>query len=211
VVRKYGWCFPSKDVALTVYYARKGSKWAIDRFNGLNTDGSPSRYKLSHYKKWAFLVESDFTISVKCCGIMKEAPLVNYEKESGKHPIVGTMASESQRRRYAWFQTGCNNFKSKRPISKPLSFWTNNDVLKYIRDYKIMIPSVYGNIVEDLKGRLTTTGEQRTGCVFCPVGCHLDKINRFQRLAVSHPKLHAYCMDALGLGAFLDFIGVPKE
>ena len=211
VVREHGWCFPSKDVAHTIYYARKGSKWAVDRFSGVNEDGSPNRYKLSHYKKWAYLVNSKFTISAKCCDIMKEAPLHRYEKESGKHPIVGTMASESQRRRIAWFQTGCNNFDSKRPISKPMSFWTNNDVLRYIRDFKVMIPSVYGDIVEDTKGRLTTTGEQRTGCVFCPVGCHLDKVNRFQRLAVTHPKLHTYCMDALGLGAFLDYIGVLKK
>jgi hypothetical protein len=47
--------------------------------------------------------------------------------------------------------------------------------------------------------------------VFCPVGCHLDKVNRFQRMATTHPKLHEYCMDALGLGAFLDYIGVARR
>jgi hypothetical protein len=30
-------------------------------------------------------------------------------------------------------------------------------------------------------------------------------------MAVSHPKMHEYCMDALGLGAFLDYIGVARR
>jgi 3'-phosphoadenosine 5'-phosphosulfate sulfotransferase (PAPS reductase)/FAD synthetase len=211
VVREHGWCYPSKDVALSVYYARKGSRWAIDRFNGVNADGTTSKWRKSHYTKWKYLVDSPFKISHMCCGIMKEAPLDTYEKQSGKHPMVGTMATESERRRQAWLQTGCNNFESKHPVGKPLSFWTNQDVLRYIRDFKIPIASVYGEITEDAKGRLSTTGEQRTGCVFCPVGCHRDKINRFQRMAVSHPKLHKYCMDSLGLGEFLDYIGVVRR
>lgn len=211
VVREYGWCFPSKDVAHTVYYARKGSEWALRRFKGENADSTPSRYRQSHYAKWAFLVDAPFRISANCCGIMKEAPLKDYEKRNGKHPMVGTMASESERRKQAWLQTGCNNLDSGHPISKPLSFWTNQDVLQYICDFNIPIASVYGDIIEDKKGRLCTTGEQRTGCVFCPVGCHRDKVNRFQRMAMTHPKLHEYCMSALGLGAFLDFIGVPRK
>jgi 3'-phosphoadenosine 5'-phosphosulfate sulfotransferase (PAPS reductase)/FAD synthetase len=211
VVREYGWCFPSKDVSHTIYYARKGSGWAIDRLNGVNADGSPSKWRQSHYVKWAYLLDAPFKISANCCGIMKESPLDKYRKKTGRQPIVGTMAVESERRRQAWLQTGCNNFDSKNPVSKPLSFWTNQDALEYIRRYEIPIASVYGDIVEDAKGRLSTTGEQRTGCVFCPVGCHRDKVNRFQRMAVTHPKLHEYCMDALNLGAFLDYIGIPRR
>ena len=211
VVREYGWCYPSKDVAQTIYYARKGSTWALQRMKGINKDGSPSRYRRTHYANWAHLLDAPFLISAKCCGIMKEAPLEKYRKESGKHPMVGTMAVESERRRQAWLQTGCNNFDSKHPVSKPLSFWTNENILRYIRDYGLRIAPVYGDIVEDDNGRLSTTGEQRTGCVFCPVGCYRDKVNRFQRMAVSHPKLHQYCMDALGLGAFLDYIKVARR
>ena len=210
VVSKYGWCYPSKDVAQTIYYARKGSIWALNRFKGLNRDGTPSKYRQNHFVKWAHLVDAPFIISAKCCDIMKEAPLEQHRRESGKHPIVGTMATESLRRKQAWLQTGCNNFNSKKPVSKPLSFWTETNILQYIRDFKIPIPSVYGDIVEDKKGKLITSQEKRTGCVWCPVGCHLDKVNRFQRLAETHPKLHDYCMNTLGLGAFLDYIGVAK-
>ena len=211
VIKEYGWCFPTKETACTIYYARKGSAWAIKRLQGLNGDGTQSKYRQSHYVKWAYLVDSPFKISDRCCSIMKEAPLEKYEKESGKHPMVGTMAVESERRRQAWLQTGCNNFDSKHPISKPLSFWTTQDILRYIREYSLPIASVYGDIVEDDKGRLTTTGEQRTGCIMCPIGAYRDAVNRFQRMAISHPKLHEYCMDALGLGAFLDYVGVPRR
>ena len=211
VVKIHGWCYPSKDVAHTIYYARKGSKWALDRMKGLGPDGLPNGFKHDRYGKWAFLLDAPFVISAKCCDIMKENPLHKFTKISGKHPIIGIMASESYRRKQSWLQTGCNGFYSKQPKSKPLSFWTEQDILQYIRQYNIPIASVYGDIVEDKKGRLSTTGEQRTGCVFCPVGCHLHKENRFQRLAKSHPKMHSYCMNALGLGAFLDFIGIPRE
>jgi 3'-phosphoadenosine 5'-phosphosulfate sulfotransferase (PAPS reductase)/FAD synthetase len=142
---------------------------------------------------------------------MKKDPFARYEKETGNRPIVGTMADESRRRKSAWLQTGCNSFDSAKPTSKPMSFWTTQNVLQYVHDYKIPIASVYGDIVADKKGTLSTTGESRTGCIFCTAGCHLHKENRFQRLAKSHPKLHEYCMDALGLGAFLDYVGVPRE
>ena len=218
IVKEYGWCYPNKETAHTIYYARKGSKWALERMQGINRDGTPSKYRQSHYARWAHLVDCEYTISSRCCEFMKERPLEKYRKESGKQPIIGVMASESERRKQAWLKTGCNNFNSKKPVSKPLSAWTEQDILTYIRDYKIPIASEYGDIIEDSgdiiedsKGKLRTTGEKRTGCVFCPTGVHLDKINRFQRMAQTHPKLHNYCMNSLGLGEFLDFIGVSKE
>ena len=210
VVKLYGWCYPSKDVAHTIYYARKGSLWALERIKGINRDGSPSKYRQSHYMRWGHLLDAPFIISAKCCEIMKERPLEQYRKESGNHPMIGTIAVESQRRKQAWLQTGCNNFDSKKPISKPLSIWTESDILQYIKNYNIAIPSVYGDIVQGKNGRLTTTKEKRTGCIFCPVGCHLHKENRFQRLAETHPKLYKYCMNTLKLGSFLEYLGIPK-
>jgi len=211
VLEIHGWCYPSKDVARTLYYARRGSDWAKKRFLGLNTDGTPSKYRQSRYVKWAFLIDAPFKISDKCCEVMKERPLDRHQKQTGKAPIIGTLAAESDRRRQAWLRTGCNAFDTKRPASKPMSFWLEQDVLRYLREFSIPYASVYGDIVADKKGRLHTTGETRTGFIFCPIGCHRDKVNRFQRMAKSHPKLHEYCMDALGLGAFLDYIGVARR
>jgi hypothetical protein len=83
--------------------------------------------------------------------------------------------------------------------------------LQYIRKFNIPIAPVYGEIVKDKKGRLSTTGEQRTGCAFCPIGFHLDKVNKFQRLKISHPNLYKYCMETLGLGAFLDYVEAANK
>jgi 3'-phosphoadenosine 5'-phosphosulfate sulfotransferase (PAPS reductase)/FAD synthetase len=208
VVQKYGWCYPSKDVARTLRYAKQGSQWALDRLVGVNADGSPSKFRQTHYARWAYLKDGPVQISDICCEIMKERPLAAYVKATGKQALVGTMATESRRRKQAWLLTGCNVFDSKRPVSKPLSFWTEQDILRYIKEFQLPYASVYGEIAEDKNGRLSTTGEQRTGCCFCPVGCHLDKENRFQRLAVTHPKLHDYVINQLGLRELLDFVGV---
>jgi len=208
VLDVYGWCYPSKEVATAIYYTRQGSEWAPLRLQGLNRDGTPSRYRRTHYSQWAYLLDSPFKISAKCCGVMKERPLARYQRTSGKFPIIGTLADESQRRKQAWLQTGCNAFDAKQPLSKPLSFWTEQDILRYLRDFNIPYASVYGEIVEDEKGRLKTTGESRTGCVFCPIGAHRDKVNRFQRLKTTHPALYDYCIKTLGLGELLDYVGV---
>jgi 3'-phosphoadenosine 5'-phosphosulfate sulfotransferase (PAPS reductase)/FAD synthetase len=133
IVRKHGWNYPSKDVAMSVKYARRESKWAIDRFAGLNADGTESPYKKSTYNRWAFLVDSPFSISDDCCHILKERPLDKWHKATGCVPIVGTLASESRRRRDAWMLTGCNAFDAKKQISKPMSFWRQTDVLRYLK------------------------------------------------------------------------------
>jgi 3'-phosphoadenosine 5'-phosphosulfate sulfotransferase (PAPS reductase)/FAD synthetase len=207
VLDVHGWCYPSKDTALTLYYARQGSKWAVDRLHGVNDDGSPSKYRKSHYSQWAFLLDAPVKISASCCAEMKEKPLNRYAKQSGKFAIIGTMAAESHRREQAWLKTGCNAMSGKRPMSKPLSFWTEQDILRYIRDFNIPYASVYGDIVER-DGKLTTTGETRTGCVFCPIACHHDKQNRWLRLAQTHSQLYDYCINKLNLRALLDYVGV---
>lgn len=39
------------------------------------------------------------------------------------------------------------------------------------------------------------TGCERTGCVYCAFGAHLEKgQTRFQRLAVTHPPLYEHCI-----------------
>lgn len=126
------------------------------------------------------------------------------------------MASESNLREKIWMMYGCNAFNSKRATSQPLSFWTEQDVLQYIKENNIPIASVYGDVVykddsdqmriEDygIEGcgteKLCTTGCDRTGCIFCAFGAHLEKgESRFERLKRTHPKQYDYCM---GGGAY---------
>jgi 3'-phosphoadenosine 5'-phosphosulfate sulfotransferase (PAPS reductase)/FAD synthetase len=140
---------------------------------------------------------------------MKKRPFHRYTKETGAKMILGTMACESMRRLGAYLQSGCNGFHKKEPTSQPLSFWLETDILQYLKLTGIPYASVYGNIVED-GGRLRTDGCARTGCMFCMFGVHLEKRpNRFQRMELTHPKLYDYCINQLGCGAVLDYIGVP--
>ncbi len=214
VIRKYGYPFISKDISLTIYYARRGSKFANERLNGIDckTKGV-SKFRLERYGKWKPLTTLDFNISHYCCGIMKEKPLDDWCKRNGKVSIVGTLAEESERRTDAWLKTGCNAFESSKPTSKPLSFWTNQDILQYIKQNNLPIASVYGDIVYgekdgeqydnlicDCGSKLCTTRCDRTGCIFCGFGAHLEKgESRFERLKKTHPRQYEYCM---GGGAY---------
>lgn len=208
VIELYGYPVISKDVAHRIYYAKRGSLWAIEHLNGRNSDGSPSKYN-ERYMKWRFLLEAPFPISPCCCNVMKKRPFHKYTHQSGNMPILGTMASESALRQTTYLKIGCNAFYKKEPTSQPMSFWTEQDVLQYLRMTGIPYASIYGDIVEK-KGKLITTGAQRTGCMFCMFGAHLEKEpNRFQRMALTHPKQHEFCINKLGCGKVLDFIGVP--
>ncbi len=145
---------------------------------------------------------------------MKKNPAKEYGKKTGKKAIIGTRADESQQRVATWLKQGCNAFDNKNPISNPISFWTEQDILQYLKQFNIPYASIYGDIVENEHGKLMTTGASRTGCMFCMFGVHLEKEpNRFQRMKITHPKIYDYCMrpieeGGLGLSKVLDYIGV---
>ena len=101
----------------------------------------------------------------------------------------------------------------KSPVSTPMAFWTNNDVLQYIKENNVEICSVYGNIVPDYCGeqlegqmdfcdlglaednrKLKMTGCDRTGCMFCGFGCHLGNDQRFVNMKKTHPKQYEFIM-----------------
>ena len=195
--------------------------------------------------KWTYLIDSPFLISDQCCDIMKKKPAKRFAKETGRKPMTGQMACESENRKKEWVKNGCNGFDMKEPISNPMAFWTEQDVLHYIKKFNVPYCSVYGDIVIDETGntemidgqinavdyigeyapedKLKTTGCNRTGCIFCMLGCHLQKEpNRFQMLKETHPRQYEYCIgggemvdgkwqpskEGLGLGKVLDYIGV---
>ena len=213
VIETYGYPVISKEQSAFIqeYRTTKSEKLKDIRWNG-NKSG---RGKIS--KKWRFLIDADFKISDKCCDIMKKNPVKTFEKQTGLHPIIGVMAVESAQRLSNWLLYGCNMFQTDRPISKPLSFWTEQDILEYIVRYNLSYAPVYGEILQDNTGKYYTTGCQRTGCIFCAYGCHLEKEpNRFQRLKQTHPKLWEYCMKSwneggLGMRVVLNFIGVKVD
>ena len=141
---------------------------------------------------------------------MKKNQVKSYEKKTGRKPFIGTMACESSLRRQSYLKSGCNAFDSKRPVSTPIGFWMEQDVLEYIKLYNLEIPSVYGDIVRNDDGTLKTTLCDRTGCIYCGFGVHLesDEQNRFLRLEKTHPQLHKYVIEDLEMGKLLDYMNL---
>ena len=167
-----------------------------------------SKYAIPKYKELLYV---DFDISNKCCDVMKKAPMKQYQKRTNRKPIIATMAQESMIREAAWYKNGCNAFDTKTPTSQPMSFWTEQDVLRYIKEKELPIASVYGAIqyaedpeqirIEELGidcgggEKLCTSGCSRTGCIFCAFGAHIDKgKGRFESLKETHPRQYAYCI-----------------
>lgn len=214
VILTYGYPVVGKEVARAIRYAKQGSKWAFCKPSGKNTDGTDSPWNKTHFQKWAYLLDAPFKVSDICCEIMKKKPLDRYQRETGKLPIVGTMASESARRQQAYLKSGCNAYDGSHKRSMPLAFWTEQHILEFIVDRKLAIPTVYGDIVRDENGRLRTTGHQRTGCMFCAFGAQCEKSpTRFERLKQTHPKQYDFCMrdeNGLGMGRVLDYLGIKR-
>ena len=185
------------------------SKYALDK-EGNPTNVVNNSFRLA--EKWKYLIDAPFKISNRCCDILKKNPIKDYEKISGKKPIIGTMANESKMRESAYMKTGCNSFTEGQEKCNPLGFWTEQDILEYIIKFNLSYAPVYGDIIRDSEGKLTTTGEKRTGCIFCMYGIHLEKgENRFQRLQKTHPQLHSYCMDKLGFRTVCEYMNIPCE
>lgn len=215
VIKKYGYPVASKEVAQKIYELRNYNLTAQYRDELLTGANGRKRRKIP--EKWKILLDAPFEVSRKCCDVMKKHPAKKYERETGRKAILGTMASESASRMQDWIRHGCNAFEDKkRASSKPLSFWTEQDILEYLRRYNLPYASVYGDIVETETG-LKTTGCTRTGCMFCMFGCTQDGTpNRFQRMKETHPRQYDYCMrpldqKGLGLKEVLEYIGVPYE
>lgn len=217
VIETYGYPLISKEVSQKIYTARRcpnGAYAARFEENDPHTERYGKRYSMV---KWKFLRDSEIPISHKCCDVMKKHPAKKFEKETGLKAITGMMACESDLRKTSWLRNGCNAFDSKRPISNPLAFWTEQDILHYLFDTHIPYASVYGEIVQDENGKFHTTKCDRTGCVWCAYGVHNEREpNRFQRLKETHPKLWNYCMKpcsegGLGMREILEYINVKVE
>ena len=218
VIKTYGYPIIGKEIAQAIYEVRKQArknKIDVQQTKRYRRDFCPESEKNKKYpafskEKHKLLLYTTFEISHKCCNVMKKSPAKEYEKKTGRKPILATMASESRLRETKWLQKGCNAFDDERPRSAPMSFWTEQDVLQYIKQYNIPIASVYGDVVyatepEQMRVEefgvsgcgtepLCTTGCDRTGCVFCAFGAHLDRESRFERLKQTHPRQYEYCI-----------------
>lgn len=85
VIKIYGYPMIGKEVARCIWYAKKGSKWAINQIEGLDRHGNPDFFKKSMYSKYKPLVETRFDISDKCCLMMKKRLYLSLKRQ--KNPL----------------------------------------------------------------------------------------------------------------------------
>lgn len=212
VITEYGYPLVSKETAAKIRKLRHGK--LSDRYRNylMHGDERGSLGKLAD--KWKILLDAPFDTSEKCCDIMKKKPFKAYHKKTNRQPYIGITQDEGFQRQRQYEKTGCNVYEANAPKSQPMGFWTKQDVLRYAYENKLEICNVYGEITcKD--GVYKNSGVQRTGCMFCAFGCHLEKCpNRFQQMQSTHPKIYDYCMKdkdkgGLGMANVLDFINVP--
>ena len=129
-------------------------------------------------------------ISDRCCDKLKKEPIKRKAKELGMEcAILGILASESYQREKDWLENGCNVFEQRRENqSRPLSFWTQEDIDEYIKLKKIQIPKLYD------------MGYSRNGCMFCGFGVNLEppENNRYKMLKKTHPVQYLYLIKNFG-------------
>lgn len=204
---------PSTDIKTPVRYLILQGKYQ-HKENGVETPEYSRMYNKERYK---FFLEAPFEISERCCYVMKKSPMHSYAKKTGRMPVTAQLASESRLRTTNWLKNGCNGFHMKSPISNPMSFWVEQDVLEYIYHYQIPLADVYGEVQAEYRGKgrktdgrqamdagifdlekpvYSTTGCKRTGCCFCGFGCHREKSPNRWELAekLSNPKIIDYML-----------------
>lgn len=174
---KYGFPLVSKEESQYIHEVRINptSATAQKRMGG-------DKYAIS--KQWRFLVDEPYETSHMCCAKLKKEPAKRYQKETGRYPILGTMASESRLRKSSYLRNGgCNVYDGKKPSSRPLSIWTDEDIWEYIRINNLEIAEIYHK------------GADRTGCMGCGFGCHFKDDVRFDLLYKIHPKCYEMVMN----------------
>lgn len=203
VINEYGYPVISKKVSKMIRELQNPTDKNYNTrrlyLEGIKKDGTKGSALSKLPKKWYFLIDAPFRVSEKCCDIMKKKPMKRYEKETKKKGYVGLMADDSQQRENIYLRFGCNVY-GKDARSRPMSFWLEEDIWKYIKINNLEYSKIYD------------MGVHNTGCMFCMFGAHLEKHpNRFQHMKNTHPKLYNYCIEKLGLNEILDYIGIEYE
>ncbi|MFI3212859.1 MAG: phosphoadenosine phosphosulfate reductase family protein [Eubacteriales bacterium] len=174
VVENYGYPMFSKRISNAI----RTYQHALSE----RTTANSLDYMERNFKK--YLKYKELPISDKCCDKLKKEPLRRKAKELGLQcAILGILASESYQREKDWLENGCNVFYERKDNhSRPLSFWTDEDISDFIKKYSVKIPELYN------------MGYSRNGCMFCGFGVHLEAPdnNRYQRLKKTHPIQYHY-------------------
>lgn len=197
-----GYPLISKEVASVIRTAQRNPDSAKHKLLSGEMKGK-SKFDISNH---AYLLDAPFKLNDKCCYTFKKSPFRKYNTRSNmKGSYLGVRAQESKMRELSWMNHGCNLYGTKGNKSMPLSLWTDKDIDEYIKRFNLDLAEIYYK------------GYDRTGCMFCAFGAHLEHYpNRFQLMEKTHPQLHAYLLKpieegGLGMKEPLDFIKVPYK
>lgn len=191
IIDKYGYPCISKEQAQKINCVRNCNKlgnW-IRASLGLKKSRKISR-------KYLHFLDSDlvkYNLSHMCCSFLKGS--VKYSKSP---KFVGVTIEESQLRRTSWLRHGCNFYSKKQWQCRPLSLFTEEDIWKYIKKYKIPYSKAYGKYGNKWK---------RTGCVCCGFGLNYEinlskkgfGKNRIELLYQDYPNLYYKYMYDYGM------------
>lgn len=185
VLSKYGFPLISKEQAHGIRQAKttKSEKLRSIRLHGTDAKRGLTTGKISD--RWQFLINAPFMVSEKCCDCLKKRPFAIYQKATGEVPIIGVLAGESDQRKRQYIKRGgCNSFNENHIASYPISIWTDADIWEYIRLFNVPYSPIYD-----------IPGIERTGCMFCGFGAHMEKVSRFGLLYDLHPKAYNLFMN----------------
>lgn len=193
VLDTYGYPIISKEISEKLMYLQRGCSEKLENRYKYGVVSSNGKLGGKIPNKWLKFKDAPFKISNKCCKVMKKDVSRDFIKNTGKFPILGVRKEESALRRRSHEE--CNAFKSNPPTSWAIGSWSKTDVDRYVKENNIRLCSLYE------EGKV-----DRTGCMFCMYGLHLEKQpNRFERMKVTHPTIYKYCMEKLGLSYVIDY------
>lgn len=216
VLEEYGFPIISKQVSMAIsrWQNTKSALQKKLRWEGGFNPNTGKNQKMGVIpNKWKHLA-TEIKTTERCCYYFKKQPFNVYEQKLRKElkipkdakilNFAGTRSNESNLRRQDFRKHGCNSFKKGHPQSRPIMFWNDADVNRYIQDNSVEICEVYYDKweVDPITGEeIFIPAELRTGCIFCMYGVHLEEKGntRFHKLQKRHPKLFKYAMDKLGL------------
>ena len=197
VTENYGWPVISKVQATSLRKCREQN--LSEKYRNKLMHGDEKGYAGKISEKNKFLLNAPFKISEKCCDHLKKKPFDRFFQEEKLYPMSGEMAEEGGTSRlFSYLEYGCNGFGMKIPRSRPLGFWTNDDIWGYLMSTNTDYCKLYDQ------------GEDRTGCIYCLFGVkpHQEG-NRIQRLKNTHPKHFKFFMEKLGGKQVMDYMEIP--
>jgi 3'-phosphoadenosine 5'-phosphosulfate sulfotransferase (PAPS reductase)/FAD synthetase len=161
VLETYGYPFKSKGHSYMVdVYQRNGLLKGIKNYLG---EGEKTHFRpCPNILKYQFTETFKLRVSDKCCEMMKERPLIQWQKDNGKtYSIIGIMREEGGRREQAQclvFNGGVlKHFQPLAPVTKEWEDW-------FIERQGIKLCDLY----------YPPYNFKRTGCKGCPFSLNLQ-------------------------------------